>query len=355
MSLSCMSWHTRCAGTPKTPDAVSSELMHVKRLLSAVICVVIIAGLCSLCMSADSVAQLTADDPGVRRTAALKLASTDASAIPLLKDALTDPDPLVRRAAARALASFGEMAIPVLSSALQSEDIVLKRNVLMFLADIGPAATDEIQSGLDDENELVRARAVTALATIRPMSQTVLEALLSASDDESSLVSSQAVSVLMSYMKLVYEEPLPAEGWKFRTDPQDVGRDEKWYAVDLDESAWKDIGIEKFWQNFGFDYEGVGWYRRTIALPADPGGDKTVIHFAAVDESTWLWVNGEFAGVHDIGPQGWTKPFQIDVSNLIKWGEDNQLTVRVLNTKAAGGIYRPATIRSYATEQVAGE
>lgn len=329
--------------------------MHVKRPLSAVICVVIIAGLCGMCMSAGPAAQLTADDPGVRRTAALELTSTDASAIPLLKKALTDTDPLVRRAAARALASLGQAAIPALASALQSDDVVLKRNVLMFLADIGPAATDAIQGALDDDNELVRERAVTALATIRPMSQGVLDALLSAADDESSLVSSQAVSVLMSYMKLVYEERLPADGWKFRTDPQDVGRDEKWYATDLDESAWKDIGIEQFWQKFGFDYEGVGWYRRTITLPDDPGGDRTVIHFEAVDESTWLWVNGEFAGVHDIGPQGWTKPFHIDVSSLVKWGQANQLTVRVLNTAQAGGIYRPATIRSYATQQLAGQ
>ncbi|MFP3902938.1 MAG: HEAT repeat domain-containing protein [Armatimonadota bacterium] len=326
----------------------------MKRIVSVAICLVIIAGLCSVCISASPAEQINDDDPEVRRMAALKLASTDASAIPLLKDTLMDSDPLVRRAAARALASFKETAIPALASALQSEDAVLKRNVLMFLADIGPAATDAIQGALDDENELVRERAVTALATIRPMSQAVLDALLLATDDESSLVSSRAVTVLMSYMKLVYEEPLPAEGWKFRTDPQDVGRDEEWYAVDLHESAWKDIGIEKFWQNFGFDYEGVGWYRRTITLPDDPGGDRTVMHFEAVDESTWLWVNGEFAGVHDIGPQGWTKPFQIDVSRLVKWGHDNQLTVRVLNTAQAGGIYQPVTIRSYATQPLAG-
>jgi hypothetical protein len=75
-----------------------------------------------------------------------------------------------------------------------------------------------------------------------------------------------------------------------------------------------------------------------------------VLHFDAVDESTWLWVNGGFAGVHDIGPQGWTKPFRIEVTNLVKWGADNQVTVRVLNTKAGGGIYKPVTLRAYSVE-----
>lgn len=304
-------------------------------------------------MAADPAEDLTADDPGTRRMAALELASSDAAAIPLLKDALDDSDPLVRRTAARALSSFGRKAIPALATALKSDDGVLKGNVCMFLADMGPEAAASIRPALDDEDEMVRARAVTALTTVEPMNQQILDIIMAATDDESPLVSSTAVEALMSHMKVVFEKSLPTDGWKFRTDPEEVGREEQWYAVDLDESGWKDINIGDFWGEFGFDYEGVGWYRRTIALPEDPGGTKTVLHFEAVDESTWVWVNGEFAGVHDIGPQGWTKPFRIEMTGLVTWGGDNQITVRVLNTKAAGGIYRPVTLRSYDTGQSA--
>ena len=53
---------------------------------------------------------------------------------------------------------------------------------------------------------------------------------------------------------------------------------------------------------------------------------------------------GSHAGQHDIGPDGWTVPFCLDVTAFLKWGQENQITVRVLNTAQAGGIWKPVTL-----------
>ena len=68
------------------------------------------------------------------------------------------------------------------------------------------------------------------------------------------------------------------------------------------------------------------------------------LDFQAVDESTWVWINGEYAGEHDLGPDGWQKPFRIDATGQLNWGGRNQLTVRVLNTAMAGGIWKPVSV-----------
>jgi len=90
-------------------------------------------------------------------------------------------------------------------------------------------------------------------------------------------------------------------------------------------------------------FMGIGWYRTTVTFPQKPEGtiNQVVLRFEAVDESTWLWINGEYAGVHDIGPAGWRTPFDLDITPFVKWGQPNHLAVRVLNTAGAGGIYKP--------------
>ncbi len=282
-------------------------------------------------------------DTAVRRMSVI-MAAKAAPSIVTLQAALHDEDPLVRRAAARGLAGIGTPAVEALAEALDVDDFVLRRNAAMYLGEMGPTAVRHIGKALRDDHSLVREAAIGALARLRPPTKQALDLLVAAGADDDPRVQAMAVSAINAYFDVVKEIPLPVEGWKFKTDPDDVGKSEKWYEVGLDDSLWGNIGIDKFWQEYGYQYEGVGWYRKSIKLPANPDGQKAVIHFGAVDESTWLWVNGEYAGEHDIGPGGWETPFRLDISDALKWGADNQFTVRVLNTAMAGGIYQPVTI-----------
>ncbi len=285
-----------------------------------------------------------AQDAPARRMALLEIKGQGAQAIAQLAGALQDRDPVVARTAARLLVRCGKPALPALKQALQSDDLLLRRTVLMGLCDFGPDAVELLAEALKAEHPLLRQAAVFSLGRVRPRSARVRELLDQAGKDEATLVSEAALHAARSSYATVQAIRLPADGWKFKLDPERVGQDDKWFAADLNDSGWDDIGIEKAWQGFDYDYVGVAWYRRTIELPARPESDKVELRFEGVDECAWVWVNGQYAGEHDIGPAGWNKPFSLDVTDLLRWGAENQITVRAMNTAMAGGIWRPVTI-----------
>ena len=137
---------------------------------------------------------------------------------------------------------------------------------------------------------------------------------------------------------------LPAK-CQLRLDPDDVGLVEKWYATDAETDGWQGAKLGEFWDDLlGQPFEGVGWYRMTVQVPAGATGKRLHLVFAAVDEEAWVWVNGEPAGEHAEGPEGWNKRFMIEVTEQIRPGQNNVITVRVNNTTAAGGIWKPVRL-----------
>ena len=137
---------------------------------------------------------------------------------------------------------------------------------------------------------------------------------------------------------------LPAK-WQLRLDPNDVGRKEAWYAVDVGMTDWQAVAITDFWgKSLGRPYTGAGWYRVTVNVPSSAAGKKLYLAFGAVDEEAWIWVNGQLSGEHAEGPQGWNQRFLIDVTEQLKPGKKNLIAVRVYNSLAAGGIWKPVRL-----------
>ena len=137
---------------------------------------------------------------------------------------------------------------------------------------------------------------------------------------------------------------LPAR-WRLRLDPEDVGRKEAWYAVDRDMVDWQTVTTADFWdKTLGRPYTGAGWCRVTVNVPSSAAGKRLYLVFGAVDEEAWVWVNGKAAGAHARGPEGWNKRFLIDVTEQMKPGELNLVAVRVYNSVAAGGIWKPVRL-----------
>jgi len=128
--------------------------------------------------------------------------------------------------------------------------------------------------------------------------------------------------------------------WKFKRDPNDVGRKQRWFKVNYDHSDWNDINIREWWQPQGYLYNGVAWYRVSIDVPKVESTKGMILAFGAVDEEAWVWVNGKFAGEHAFGGDGWTQPFEIPVEKLIRPGQANQITVRVHDSAGVGGIWK---------------
>jgi len=295
-----------------------------------------------------------------KRLEILQAGNKGIAAVASLTAALNDPDILIRRAAVRSLGEIGKPAIPALQTALKTNtDELVRRSALRALLEIEPDKTDDIlETGLADSNQLVRIAAVEALGGLKPYSPRTTALLRKAQQDKNADVSQVAAQALWPYNKnvlsvrerpefkdhqlnLVQTIPLPADGWKFQTDPDQTGHWQSWFESAFNDSKWSGIAIAKTWEEQGHAYDGAAWYRRTIKLPEKPVHDGVDLVFDGVDESAWIWINGQYAGAHDVGPTGGDKRFQVDVTDLVKWGEENQITVRVVDRKQTGGIWKP--------------
>ncbi len=79
--------------------------------------------------------------------------------------------------------------------------------------------------------------------------------------------------------------------------------------------------------------------------------------FGSVDEQAWVYFNGKLVKEHTEksenvkGTNLWENPFFVDVKpELLKYGAENLLAVRVLNMKANGGIWRPVSCCAFETK-----
>jgi len=147
-------------------------------------------------------------------------------------------------------------------------------------------------------------------------------------------------------------DPLPAPfgAWVFRADPLERGVKEGWARADVNEADWLPVRVPAFWaetEGVG-DYQGYAWYRTTFNVPAEWKGRTVRLLFAAVDEQAWVYVNGHLVREHSEKSEGksfvelWETPFAADVPpERLRVGKPNVLAVRVHNSAANGGIWRP--------------
>ena len=297
-----------------------------------------------------------------RRTTLLQQAAQGVGAIPALSFALQDENLVVRRTAARLLAELGEPARPALTDALGNADVLVRRTALWSLC--APPTAESLpllRRALRDPDPVVRLTAVNLAVQVRPRTQVVTDLLEQARHDSSGAVRDVAAQALWPFhketvsvrdrtdwdhdIKVAQAIPLPKDGWRFRTDPNADGHLQGWFDAEHDDSAWLPISIESAWEEQGQVYDGVAWYRGRFDLPAQPECLAVEIAFGAVDEVAWVWINGQYVGQHDLGPEGWDKPFSLDVTAELKWGQQNQITVRVYDSVQAGGIWKPVAIQ----------
>ena len=137
-----------------------------------------------------------------------------------------------------------------------------------------------------------------------------------------------------------------AEKWKFRLDKGQVGVKEGWFGADLDDAAWAEIPVPAWWENVGYGgYNGIAWYRTKFNVPAGAKGKTIILAFKAVDGDAIVYLNGRRLGRHD-GDNAlhWDKPFEFDVSQQLRYGQANQMTVSVKDTERLGGIFKPVRL-----------
>ncbi len=136
--------------------------------------------------------------------------------------------------------------------------------------------------------------------------------------------------------------------WRFKPDPDQQGRAERWFAADHDDSAWSSIRIDGHWESQGHDsLDHWAWYRLPVDIPDDWDSPATYLNFTGVDDYYDVFVNGEKVGSGgDIEKRETAFSLRTShyISAHIQPGSRIQVSVAVYDWYGAGGIFRPVWI-----------
>jgi alpha-glucosidase (family GH31 glycosyl hydrolase) len=166
------------------------------------------------------------------------------------------------------------------------------------------------------------------------------------SDEDSHAAAVRTELRLPAPEKATYNLDL-ATGWKFKTDPSDVGMKEKWFAMDKKIDDWATIQAGKPWEEQGYPgYDGVAWYRQTISPPVNMPFGNLYLVFGGVDDEYDLYINDSL--ITHFGSKGnsmYNSASSTEVSGLIRRGENNVIALRVNDWGGDGGLtFAPWTI-----------
>ena len=124
--------------------------------------------------------------------------------------------------------------------------------------------------------------------------------------------------------------------WRFAPDAFDDGERMGYAAAEVDTRRWREVSVP-----CTFDdclpqlaaYEGKGWFRREIDVPADWLARHLALRFEGVNYDAKVWVNGQLAGAH----QGGFLRFELLVNGLLTAGR-NVIAACADNTRRHGEV-----------------
>lgn len=112
------------------------------------------------------------------------------------------------------------------------------------------------------------------------------------------------------------------------------------WAVELpfEKSADRNHGFKSIGP--GFAANSIGWYRRTLELPKEDDGKRIWLTFDGAFRDATVWVNGWLVSRHESG----YSPLRADITDIVRFGTKNIVTVRVDATEPEGWFYEGAGI-----------
>lgn len=142
------------------------------------------------------------------------------------------------------------------------------------------------------------------------------------------------------------------DGWRGRSDRAEVGREQGWWTEAFDDAAWEPIAVPGMFDLLRPElagYDGVFWYRRRFALPAGMPADAATLWIGAVDDESWVWLNGEFLGEVTKASRPtdhWSFPREYRLRpGLLRTDGGNVLVIRVKDLFRNGGLASTPELR----------
>jgi len=140
-----------------------------------------------------------------------------------------------------------------------------------------------------------------------------------------------------------HEAFLPNQ-WIGKVDRDNQGRQEKWWLSKLDETDWKSIDVPGMFDEQLEElkeYDGLFWYRLKFNAPKNMKSDELRLDLGAVDDESWIWLNGELLGsvTKESHPKNyWSFPRTYMLKKDQLKETDNVLVILVNDIFQLGGI-----------------
>ena len=139
-------------------------------------------------------------------------------------------------------------------------------------------------------------------------------------------------------------------GWRRVDLPHDFQIEQPWVAPAADEKADNtDVAanIKSRLSSRGFKEMGKGWYRYHFAPSHEMKNSRVLIDFGGIMYVGDVYLNGEKVGGTDYGYVG----FEVDVTERLKWGQDNVIAVMADTREpgnsrwyTGGGLFRDVNV-----------
>jgi beta-glucuronidase len=118
--------------------------------------------------------------------------------------------------------------------------------------------------------------------------------------------------------------------WRFALDPAGAGRDERWWTSVL--PGDQEMAVPASFNDVmptreARDHVGDVWYQRTVRVPRGWDGQRIVLRFDAATHRATAWVGDTQVVEHE----GGYTPFEADVTEHVRAGEEARVTVVVNN------------------------
>ena len=192
----------------------------------------------------------------------------DDQAEKIITGALEHPSAGVRKA-----------AIQILSKSRLSEEVVTKSKILQ------------------DPDPNTRLAAVVALTEVSP-SGTLGEILYQMSQEES--VNNdhwlgKAVYAAAGQHKQGFIDAFMKANPGYKSTPEEIKKRE---AADWNDVSWKQMKLPQNFEKAGLNIDGLVWFRKTIEIPRNAVGKKSILSLGPVDDSDITWINGNTGWKH---------------------------------------------------------
>lgn len=168
-----------------------------------------------------------------------------------------------------------------------------------------------------------------------------------------------AVLVLTSCQRKINEIEIPVNtGWKFIT-----GDNPDYSKPDYNDSEWKNIAVDKIWEEQGYDpYDGFAWFRLKVSIPSKVYKeaylrDSLKIFLGKINNFDQTWLNGKLLGINGktvemnavadsaflkapMSLWDYERRYVIAANDpRILWDKENVIAIRVFDQGGQGGLY----------------